>query len=185
MREPEQQIHVKFDPPNDLGNITSIYSPSHTGYDFDILAPPNDHSGNWVRSREPTTQDLRDPNVLQKAYQWLSCCKERHTACHTPKYRAVQPPQRSQQPSSFFPTRLVRIDLPNTTQIQLVQPSQGMAYAVLGFHKNGREPGVTVQSNFMQRHSPFPIEGLPKSIQDGIVVARALGFQYIWITAFA
>lgn len=33
----------------------------------------------------------------------------------------------------------------------------------------------------MQRHSPFSIGGLPKSIQDGIIVARALGFRYMWI----
>ncbi|KAK1775644.1 hypothetical protein QBC45DRAFT_334896, partial [Copromyces sp. CBS 386.78] len=54
-------------------------------------------------------------------------------------------------------------------------------YAALSFHKSGREPGITVRSNFMQRHSPFPVEGLPKSIQEAILVARALGFKYLWI----
>ena len=43
MRGPEQEIHVKFDPPNDIGNITSIYSPSHIGSDFDILAPASEY----------------------------------------------------------------------------------------------------------------------------------------------
>ncbi|CCC10278.1 hypothetical protein SMACR_02855 [Sordaria macrospora] len=181
MAEPEQEIHVKFDPPNDIGKPTSIYSPSHTGCDFDIIAPANDPSGHWVRSHEPPFRDLRDPNVLQKALQWLSHCKERHTACRSPKYGAVQPPRQSQQSLNFYPRRLVCISVPNTTEIQLVQPSPGVPYAALSFHKSGREPGVTVQSNFEQRNSAFPIEGLPKSIQDGILVARALGFQYLWI----
>lgn len=42
IKEHEQEIHVKFDPPSDFGNITSIYSPSHTGCDFDILAPASE-----------------------------------------------------------------------------------------------------------------------------------------------
>ena len=44
MAEPEQEIHVKFDPPNDIGNPTSIYSPSHTGCDFDIIAPASEYA---------------------------------------------------------------------------------------------------------------------------------------------
>ena len=81
---------------------------------------------------------------------------------------------------SFYPRRLVCINIPNTTWIQLVQPSPGVSYAALSFDKGGTSD-FTVQSNFTQRHSPFPVEGQSRSIQDGILVARALGFQYIWI----
>ncbi|KAK3498248.1 hypothetical protein B0T13DRAFT_255462 [Neurospora crassa] len=50
-----------------------MYSHSHTGYDFDILAFTTETitvavSGNWVRSREPTCRGLRKPSVLQEAY---------------------------------------------------------------------------------------------------------------------
>lgn len=75
---------------------------------------------------------------------------------------------------------LVWISIPNNTGIQLVHPPPGVQYVALSFVKGGT-PGVTTQSNFKQRQSPFPVEGQPKSIQDGILVARALGFQFLWV----
>lgn len=130
-----------------------------------------------MRSREPTFRDLRDPSVLQKAYQWLSHCKERHTACHAPKYMAVQPPQQSQQSFNFYPTRLVRITLPNTAGIQLVQPSQGVSYAALNFFAFVKATVPLSGRGDRNSHCPATDQQAGTITRDQLYAARTLARQ--------
>ncbi len=96
----------------------------------------------------------------------------------------------------FLPTRLLEIcsngsirvvDTRTVLQQQKQQQEQGqkqqppLRYVALS-HRWGRSQHfITTKSNLESRKEGFSEDGLPMTYKDAVIVARRLGFKYIWI----
>jgi hypothetical protein len=113
--------------------------------------------------------------------QWLDWC-DQHSGCG-----------KSSQISAYFPTRVLDVGDPSSpdfdaAKVRLVdhRDRQGEQYVALS-HCWGVVPDLlkreycTSQSNLRERMSGFELATLPKTFQDAIEVARAVGIPYIWI----
>ena len=104
---------------------------------------------------------------------WLSTCKEKHTACSSPAYY-------------FVPSRLIDISSDIDPRIVLrseVPVQQG--YVALSYCWGPQQQQlITRNKTLAQYQSRLPVEQLPKTISDAILVTKILGFRYLWIDCF-
>jgi hypothetical protein len=106
---------------------------------------------------------------------WLHCCASRqsgHELC-----RDLMPVR------TELPTRVVYVGTNDGQDPPRLHSSNGeiAGYVALSYCWGGPQRHRT-ERNRIQRHvHALPMEGLPKSLQDAILLTRVLGIQYIWI----
>lgn len=87
--------------------------------------------------------------------------------------------------SPFVPTRLLRISLttPNAP-VRLVNARQDLGtvtWCALSYVWGGDQPLKLTKSSIDHLKDAIPLEKLPATIRDAVLVSRGLGFEYIWI----
>lgn len=101
---------------------------------------------------------------------WQKTCSEMHPNCGnlSPRIR---------------PTRLLEILDSGDVRLSLGDQNGTVDYCIISYIQ-GTVRSLTLQSESLQRflHS-IPIQEVPKTIQDAILLARALGIRYIWTDA--
>lgn len=105
---------------------------------------------------------------------WLSRCLRGHSKC--PK------------PQGFLPTRVLDVDATDgTDDVRLVETAKLNAadkqrpFVVLS-HCWGKDHFLVTKADNLDDHKKkIPLDALPPSFQDAIVVVRRMGFKYLWI----
>ncbi|RII15207.1 hypothetical protein CUC08_Gglean003674 [Alternaria sp. MG1] len=82
-----------------------------------------------------------------------------------------------------LPTRVVYVGTDDGNDPPRLYSSNGeiAGYVALSYCWGGSQRHQTERSRIERYTHALPLEGLPKSLQDAILLTRALGIQYIWI----
>ncbi|KAI0903508.1 heterokaryon incompatibility protein-domain-containing protein [Ustulina deusta] len=173
---PGLALTVAFGHRNDPADIASISG--GFGEAWVVHAHPDDPSAEWVKSREPC-RDLDHSQTFQLATNWLLQCISEHEMCRDTQHDA--------DASIFIPTRLIHINADILHEVKLEafasrgHGDRNIRYAALSYCWGGDQVGKTIKANVAPRAQGFSLKDQTKSIRDAVAVARALGFQYLWI----
>lgn len=102
------------------------------------------------------------------ALSWIKKCQETHTRCKQPL-------------QTKLPTRV--IDVGSEDQLPFLKETKGAAgqYFTLSHCWGKAQPLTTNLATLEERKKGIPLESLPKTFHDAIMITRRLGAQYIWI----
>ena len=115
-----------------------------------------------------TTQQSNECSSLLLPHRWLSQCRETHEAC-----RETQP--------VTPPTRLIKIDEQVPRLCISAEQGDCSVYATLS-HCWGKLKFLRLRKdNTHSLMAAIPSDGLTKTFQDAIEIARRLGFSWLWI----
>jgi hypothetical protein len=114
------------------------------------------------------------PEGLVRLKSWIDCCVSNHPECALGRNPGHPLP-------SFVPTRLIKIEDNSSCHVRLISAKAVVQYVALSYcWGTTKQPG-TIRSNVSSRQQRINVSELPKTLQDAILVADILGFQYIWI----
>ncbi|KUJ21218.1 HET-domain-containing protein [Mollisia scopiformis] len=114
----------------------------------------------------------KSPILFSQISKWLNSCLESHQNC-------------SSDFPSILPTRVIDVGASEGLRDSHIFITNGQSgkYAALSY-RWGTSPTITTTSETLASHiSGMRMETLPKTLQDAILVSRALGLQYLWIDA--
>lgn len=111
---------------------------------------------------------------FELANSWLQDCVRDHPICSSYSQKGVQK----------LPFRVLDLGPSDGSQEPYLLETEGRTglYATLS-HCWGRSPGPTTTEThtLAQRKKEIPIDGLPKSFRDAIIITRRLNVRYLWI----
>ncbi len=114
------------------------------------------------------------PKVHEQAYGWYKECREHHETC-----------KRLETQTGFAPSRLIDVGVDGDTSWRLCLYPEDIAdppsYLTLSY-RWAQEPAVALLGSTLDEfRRGAPIESLPKTFRDAIVVARRFSIRYLWI----
>ncbi|CAH0046262.1 unnamed protein product [Clonostachys solani] len=113
-------------------------------------------------------EEVMDPVELAKS--WISECRESHEGCRPlRKYDG--------------PRRLIRISDDSVRLVEAESWEETPEYATLSYSWGSVPFTKLTKETFSLYLHKIPFESLPKTFQDAIRLARALGLSFIWIDA--
>ncbi|KAA8910592.1 heterokaryon incompatibility protein-domain-containing protein [Sphaerosporella brunnea] len=108
---------------------------------------------------------------LHLAKEWLAKCLQEHDGC-TPANTVKAP---------FHPsTRFIDVE---QQRLVSISDTYDADYVALSYVWGGPQPQRTVTTNLEMYEKSLPYDGLPKTIQDAMVVTQTLGYRYLWVDA--
>ncbi|TEY54699.1 hypothetical protein BOTCAL_0238g00020 [Botryotinia calthae] len=129
-----------------------------------------------------TAEEVLSDSPLERSMliirKWISYCDNKHGACA------------GSRKSSRLPTRVLdvvgkaldrgSVFLVESNEMKL-ESEKNLPYITLSHCWGKTRPLTTTQAKFDAHKKEIPLENLPKTFQDAIIVVRALGIRYIWI----
>ncbi|TVY80634.1 hypothetical protein LSUE1_G004553 [Lachnellula suecica] len=133
-----------------------------TGVGFTAEAGLNDKI-----SLQPMTPNSGDQNSLDLAASWLEGCVNRHEKCA--------------KGDALLPSRILDISAAGD-MIKLLD-SEGISgkYASLSYCWGSSTHFTTSKESLAERQFGISLSDLPQTILDAVIIARHLGFQYLWV----
>ncbi|KAF7503210.1 hypothetical protein GJ744_004213 [Endocarpon pusillum] len=153
--------------------------------DFDLEADPllsipfilkRDRRSNFLNSgqigRHQLEPDLESPQNFQIAEEWLTVCSEKHKESICAPNRHVD-----------LPTRLIDVGLGDGSQSPRLVITKGQIgrYITLSHCWGGQVDLTTTTSTLEDRLKGISMQALPKNFHDAVIIARKLGFRFLWI----
>jgi hypothetical protein len=119
----------------------------------------------------------RNYTMLRK---WLKNCIKTHKKCRPLEQNSVSDPCCE---SVALPIRLVDVGSPAGEICPFLAETRGKrgSYLTLSHRWGERQKTETTKDNIDRFKQALPMDELPQTFKDAIMVTRQLGFQYIWI----
>lgn len=120
----------------------------------------------------PTSIEVMSSTIIQLAKERLAKCQEEHKFC---------PPANM----PFLPKRVLDVGMGQSNLsvgIHVSEPNEQAFYVALSYCWGGPQD-ITTTSATLQSYTKSLPTGLPRTIQDAILVTRSLGFRYLWVDA--
>ena len=124
-----------------------------------------------MQRAEPLGNDTFSVQTQQTARKWLEVCRQTHPDCQ------------GRADKGFVPTRLLdvshedRFFLVECKTTHIEEPYTTLSYCW--------GPPLFVTLSWANRkefmYEGLPMESLPRTIREGVLVTRALGLRYIWV----
>ncbi|RFN43156.1 hypothetical protein FIE12Z_12607 [Fusarium flagelliforme] len=115
--------------------------------------------------------------ITHMASNWLEECRQGHLCCKV---------SRNADQEKVLPTRLIDVGL-DKQQPKLISPDYNLLdleYSILSYAWGpATDFAKTTSSNLQAMSQSLPWDGLPKTVQDAIVLTRKLGVGYLWVDA--
>ncbi|KAH8811166.1 heterokaryon incompatibility protein-domain-containing protein [Xylogone sp. PMI_703] len=109
--------------------------------------------------------------AFQLVQDWLNACTRTHSTCRT-------------LANAELPLRLLDVGSWQETArepfLSTKHPDLGR-YACLSYCWGGPQTTKTTLSTLEAKKSSIPLQELPKTIQDAVIITRRLGIQYLWV----
>lgn len=151
-------------------NWSDPFQPGHVFEGQDLIPPA---FGSWrdhtLYSRRVDTSTTSRAS-LALATVWLNNCRRNHHPC------------RVFQEDGTLPRRIINISSPELWYLEEGQDRKE-DYVTLSYKWGGCQKYTTTSLNLQQHQTEIPSHKLPLTFREAIGVARALGFQWIWIDA--
>ncbi|OBT80661.1 hypothetical protein VF21_00301 [Pseudogymnoascus sp. 05NY08] len=138
-----------------------------------------------LRGNNPASRQFRSissidplsPENKKTIKSWINTCKNSHEYCQLPTPTSAQP----------LPTRVIDVQPANPTLVSTTGKSG--TYATLSYCW-GLSPSnpwesmyTTTSATLTSQMGGIIFDELPKTLQDAVLVTRALGLKYLWIDA--
>jgi hypothetical protein len=110
--------------------------------------------------------------VIREVKRRLKVCQSRH---------------RCSNKTSYLPTRVIDVgSVASGLPPYLCIPSKGTkgSYIALSYKWGGEQKARTTSKTLYEYTRKLPVDNLPRTIQDSLVITRKLGIRYLWIDAF-
>lgn len=140
---------------------------------FQSMPALNNPSSQTLSSSSPSILPHKYPEsqeVIDQVKTWLTNCLQKHRLCT--------------RPPSTLPKRVIDLSKSEDLSMLTLYLSHGEvhSYATLSYSWGGKGRRFkTKNATIHERCRGFALEDLPTTLQDGVKVAKALGFRYIWI----
>ncbi|KAE8365077.1 heterokaryon incompatibility protein-domain-containing protein [Aspergillus caelatus] len=124
-------------------------------------------------ARNETPSNLRSETCLSLAANWLNKCSREHAECDSDKDKPA-----------FLPTRVIDVgSLSTPPHLHVSGDSETGKWVALSYC-GGADSSFTLNaSSFDNLRSGLPLSDFPPTLQDAVLVTRALGVRYLWIDA--
>ena len=116
----------------------------------------------------PVHEDISSEDCMLLAELWIKKCLESHPLCQ-------------QAATTTLPTRVVNVGSPEQQPFLWETNGKSGRYVALSHCWGKGDVVTTVADNLEDNKNSLPLESLPKTFQDAIVITRRLGFKFIWI----
>ena len=157
-----------------------------------------------MASSSSTTEDERLQFALLYAKRMLWTCSKHHKTCKSKDLNANKLPTRvidvgdfdgSREPFLFIPDTLSNsAQEPKGSQPSLlandrnpfaraIDATEKMRYVALSYCWGQTQNFITTIANLASMKEKIPLDKLPQTIRDAIIITRALGIQYLWVDA--
>jgi Heterokaryon incompatibility protein (HET) len=146
-----------------------IGSPSRATKKIMAIVTDDGSYGGIISGRPLYSHRFKDVLSIMPA-NWINECLGYHSACPFG--------------SSPLPTRLINVGAKSGTREPFIlntSPSSRGTWIALSHCWGGQIPQRTTTQNLASRQQSLPINGLPKTFHDAVMITRELGFQYLWI----
>ncbi|KAK0610743.1 heterokaryon incompatibility protein-domain-containing protein [Immersiella caudata] len=108
-----------------------------------------------------------------RARIWLQACDKNHAEC---RKHAVKSP--------YMPKRVLEVHgAPLTLRARLVNNAPPASYAALSYCWGGDQMAKSIKSRVHKYKKDIPLDKLPRTIYDALVVTRGIGLCYLWVDA--
>ncbi|OAR02778.1 hypothetical protein LLEC1_07878 [Akanthomyces lecanii] len=153
------------------GTIMPIAAFAFVVEEAQILTWKDEPLARTIRGRPVKT--TIDPSVLERVRRCVAHCDHEHHSC------AQRPP--GPAPKRLLDLHFSKTEKQNTIQLVALDNESREKYAALSY---ASESGISrLAPDELVDGAKIPIESLPKTFQDAILVTRTLGLQYLWIDA--
>lgn len=154
---------------------TTLYTSSESStWPFTMFAPEGSPACSDVEYRPLNLNPGSEENISYIEKTFLRCYQE-HATC-----MELRKAHRQGRPS-----RLIAVGDLGDKNIRIWVPRSAdlIEYAVLSYCWGGDQESKTTSARLEQRCNGFPLDSLPQTLQDAIIVTRRLGLKYLWVDA--
>lgn len=120
------------------------------------------------------TASTSSSQSIDSAYSWFTTCRQYHDSCN-----------RLVKSSQWYPTRLIDVGLNKDPQWKLVLPReediQQSEYMTLSYRWGFRPFLALTKSTMRAFLDGQPVEDLPTTFRDAIMICRRFSIRYLWI----
>ncbi|MCJ1386129.1 hypothetical protein MMC17_009255 [Xylographa soralifera] len=136
---------------------------------LELTAAQDDPAAACIR-RRPDNYDLSSDLTYAKVISWIQECTESHPDCKSP---AVRP----------MPTRVIDVGSCDGSREPFVYESNGESgeYITLSYCWGSSQPTTTTRENVKSHMKRIPLDKLPQTIHDAVLITRKLGKQFLWV----
>jgi hypothetical protein len=121
----------------------------------------------------PLSTPVMSSSIIVRIKERLAECEEKHTMCPSADIPSL-------------PKRVIDVGThhsANSTSLHLSQPNETALYIALSYCWGGAQDITTTVATLQAYTKSLPIELLPRTIQDAIIITQSLGIRYLWIDA--
>ncbi|KAI1805399.1 HET-domain-containing protein [Daldinia bambusicola] len=114
-------------------------------------------------------EDSGAKTAFDRAAGWLSYCMKHDESCNPPD-------------KMFVPRRLLDVGSSDQVEPFLFEPTKPTAYACLSYcwGKDVEDVLKTTTSNLNDHYKEVPLNSMPRTLRDAVMVCRGLGILYLW-----
>ncbi|KAK0631308.1 heterokaryon incompatibility protein-domain-containing protein [Immersiella caudata] len=107
---------------------------------------------------------------FERARRWLKACTQEHIRC-----QAFNTP--------YMPTRILEISKDNNIAVRLVTNPPAAPYTTLSYCWGGDQAAKATIDCLPAYESNIPVDSLPKTIREALIVTQGIGLRYLWVDA--
>ncbi|KXX75642.1 hypothetical protein MMYC01_204545 [Madurella mycetomatis] len=160
-------------------------------------AAAGEPASKYISSR-PYERDVKSQDSMRFANQCFRTCMESHPWCRTDQIGHLSMSRKTKDALprekvkfSDIPTRLVDVGTQDSPHLKLVETAEGdvillrrvseVGFMALSYCWGGDQPAKLLKANLTDYKKDINFSRLSKTLQEVVLVARATGFQYLWI----
>lgn len=129
----------------------------------------------------PALGDVLPPNLIpnsdlsfKRARRWLSDCEQTHSKCRA--FNVLKKPH--------MPSRVLEVvGTPRELSVRLVANPKRAPYIALSYCWGGDQPAKLTKHRLTAYSHGVPLEQLPQTIKDAVIVTHRIGHRYLWVDA--
>lgn len=126
-----------------------------------------------IRAQTCLEADSGSEELLQRLKILVDECQTHHTQCNVPS-------------DTLLPDRLVQVQLLGGSHLLRVVDSKGKTGQYTALSHCWGQPGTVppvkcTKASLKSQQDSIPWDSLSKTLQDAVIITRALGIQYLWI----
>ncbi|KAF7925692.1 uncharacterized protein EAE98_006917 [Botrytis deweyae] len=146
-----------------------VWQPFHEAFQLSIYTTEDDRLAKRVPFR-PLSSDVSSKESFDIICTWLQQCLSKHEKC-----------QNRDEINQKLPTRVIDVQHEGQDPFLVETNQRNGNWVALSYCWGSSPTAVTTRQNLQQHCNKIPISSLPQTMKDAIVVARRLGYRYLWI----
>ncbi|ETS86078.1 hypothetical protein PFICI_04103 [Pestalotiopsis fici W106-1] len=123
-----------------------------------------------AESQPYDTQGSGSDRSLAMAQAWMQRCEDEHSSCRRAEH-------------GMLPTRVIDVGSNDTPPRIYVSNRERVPYAVLSYCWGANQNILLLTTNVNAYTECIPVESLPRTIADAVIITRKMKLRYLWVDA--